>query len=178
MNHTIRRAEASDAGALADLASVTFPLACPPSSSPADIAAHLAAHLGVDSFRKHLADPDTTLLVSDDGGALQGYVMLVARVASDPDVASALTDPAALELSKCYVHPASHGRGAAAALMAAGISAARDGGAPGIWLGVNDQNARAIRFYEKSGFLRVGTKTFTLGNTVEHDYVMELRLAR
>ena len=42
MTHTIRKATADDAGRLAGLAAVTFPLACPPQSSPADIAAHVA----------------------------------------------------------------------------------------------------------------------------------------
>ena len=57
--------------------------------------------------------------------------------------------------------------------MHASIGAAAAAGARGLWLGVNSQNARAIRFYEKSGFRKVGTKSFTLGNTVEHDFVME-----
>jgi ribosomal protein S18 acetylase RimI-like enzyme len=56
----------------------------------------------------------------------------------------------------------------------AGAAAA---GARGLWLGVNSQNARAIRFYEKSGFRKVGTKSFRLGSTVEHDFVMERPLA-
>ena len=43
---------------------------------------------------------------------------------------------------------------------------------------MNSQNARAIRFYEKSGFRKVGTKSFRLGNTVEHDFVMERPSAR
>ena len=42
MTHIIRRATADDAGRLAALAAVTFPLACPPDSRPEDIAAHLA----------------------------------------------------------------------------------------------------------------------------------------
>ncbi|MGN6441263.1 MAG: GNAT family N-acetyltransferase, partial [Arthrobacter sp.] len=63
MTHTIRRATADDAGALAALAAVTFPLACPPSSSPADIAAHLANTLSEEHFKGYLADPDTTILV-------------------------------------------------------------------------------------------------------------------
>jgi ribosomal protein S18 acetylase RimI-like enzyme len=45
-----------------------------------------------------------------------------------------------------------------------------------MWLGVNSQNAKAIRFYEKSGFRKVGTKSFTLGSTVAHDFVMEQTL--
>ena len=173
MTHVIRTATADDAGRLAALAAVTFPLACPPGSPPADIAAHLAKTLSEPNFRAYLADPDVTVLVIDAGGELRGYSLLVARATRDPDVAAVLTELPCTELSKCYVHPDHHGLGAAAELMHASIAAAAGAGARGLWLGVNNQNARAIRFYEKSGFRQVGTKSFTLGNTVEHDFVME-----
>ncbi len=109
----------------------------------------------------------------DADGELRGYSLLVARPAQDPDVAAVLTTCRRTELSKCYVHPDHHGLGAAAELMHASIGAAAAAGARGLWLGVNSQNARAIRFYEKSGFRKVGTKSFRLGSTVEHDFVME-----
>jgi ribosomal protein S18 acetylase RimI-like enzyme len=173
MTHQIRTATADDAGRLAELAAVTFPLACPPGSSPADIAAHLAATLSEANFRAYLADPDVTVLVIDGGGVLLGYSLLVARPTQDPDVATVLTELPCTELSKCYVHPDHHGLGAAAELMHASIAAAAAAGARGLWLGVNNQNARAIRFYDKSGFRKVGTKSFNLGTTVEHDFVME-----
>ncbi|MDE8668797.1 GNAT family N-acetyltransferase [Pseudarthrobacter sp. H3Y2-7] len=173
MTHTIRNAVADDAGALAELAAVTFPLACPPSSSPEDIAAHLANTLSEEHFRSYLADPDITVLVIDAGGSLRGYSLLVNRPAADADVAAALTLLPSMELSKCYVHPGHHGLGAAAELMHASLQAAAAAGAAGVWLGVNNQNARAVRFYEKSGFRKVGSKSFRLGSTVEHDFVME-----
>lgn len=173
MTHTIRKATADDAGALATLAAVTFPLACPPSSSPEDIAAHLANTLSEKHFRSYLADSAVTILVIDSGGGLRGYSLLVNRPAEDPDVASALTILPSVELSKCYVHPEHHGLGAAAELMHASLQAAAETGAAGVWLGVNSQNARAIRFYEKSGFGKVGSKSFRLGTTVEHDFVLE-----
>jgi diamine N-acetyltransferase len=173
MTHVIRTATADDAGSLAELAAVTFPLACPPGSDPRDIAAHLASTLSPDNFRTYLADASTTVLVIDSGGELRGYSLLVARPAQDPDVASVLSELPCTELSKCYVHPEHHGLGAAAELMRASIGSAAASGARGLWLGVNSQNARAIRFYEKSGFRRVGTKSFKLGSTVEHDFVME-----
>jgi ribosomal protein S18 acetylase RimI-like enzyme len=88
-------------------------------------------------------------------------------------VAAVLAELPCTELSKCYVHPDHHGLGAAAELMHTSIAAAAGAGARGLWLGVNSQNARAIRFYEKSGFRKVGTKSFQLGDTVEHDFVME-----
>lgn len=173
MTHQIRTASADDAGRLAALAAVTFPLACPPGSRPEDIAAHVANTLSEANFRSYLADPAVTVLVIDAGGELRGYSLLAARPARDPDVAAALTLLPSTELSKCYVHPDHHGLGAAAELMHASIGAAAAAGARGIWLGVNDQNARAIRFYEKSGFRKVGTKSFRLGSAVEHDFVME-----
>ncbi|HJV98975.1 MAG TPA: GNAT family N-acetyltransferase [Arthrobacter sp.] len=173
MTSTIRKATADDAGRLAALAAVTFPLACPPSSSPEDIATHLANTLGEGHFESYLADPDVTVLVIEADGALWGYSLLVNRPAQDPDVASALTLGPSVELSKCYVHPEHHGLGAAAELMHASLQAAAAAGGAGVWLGVNSQNARAIRFYEKSGFRKVGSKSFRLGTTVEHDFVLE-----
>lgn len=176
MTHTIRKATTDDAGPLADLAAVTFPLACPPSSSPEDIAAHVANTLSERHFREYMADPDVTILVIDADGALRGYSLLVNRPAEDPDVAAALKVLPTMELSKCYVHPEHHGLGAAGELMHASLQAAAEAGAAGVWLGVNSQNARAIRFYEKSGFRKVGSKSFRLGTTVEHDFVLERAL--
>jgi len=173
MTHHIRRATAADAGPLAELAAITFPLACPPESRPEDIAAHLANTLSEGNFRAYLSDPDVTVLVLDADGALRGYSLLVDRPTQDPDVSAVLEAVPSTELSKCYVHPDHHGLGAAAELMQASITAAAAAGAQGLWLGVNSQNARAIRFYEKSGFRKVGTKSFRLGTTVEHDFVME-----
>ncbi|WP_461189030.1 GNAT family N-acetyltransferase [Arthrobacter sp. Z4-13] len=173
MTSSIRKAIADDAGALAALAAVTFPLACPPSSSPQDIAAHLANTLSERHFQAYLADPDVTILVIDARGNLRGYSLLVNRPAEDPDVVSALQLLPSVELSKCYVHPEHHGLGAAAELMHASLQGAAEAGGRGVWLGVNSQNARAIRFYEKSGFAKVGTKSFRLGSTVEHDFVLE-----
>ncbi|MEC5192765.1 MULTISPECIES: GNAT family N-acetyltransferase [unclassified Arthrobacter] len=173
MTHVIRTATADDAGPLAGLAAVTFPLACPPGSDPDDIGAHLANTLSEANFRGYLSDPDVTVLVIDVGGGLRGYSLLVARPTEDPDVAAVLTGLPCTELSKCYVHPDHHGLGAAAELMHASVAEATAHGARGLWLGVNSQNGRAIRFYEKSGFRKVGTKSFQLGSTVEHDFVME-----
>ena len=41
-----------------------------------------------------------------------------------------------------------------------------------IWLGTNEQNKRAIRFYEKFGFTIVGERTFRVAHSVESDHVM------
>ncbi|GFM22549.1 N-acetyltransferase, partial [Mycobacterium sp. PO2] len=62
--------------------------------------------------------------------------------------------------------------GVSAALMDAVVRYASAQHAACVWLGVNQQNLRAQRFYGKHGFEIAGTKTFHLGAEVEHDYVM------
>ena len=61
--------------------------------------------------------------------------------------------------------------------MAATLDAAAAAGAATAWLGVNEENARAIRFYEKHGFVKVGRKHFRLGDRLEDDWVLEHPLA-
>ncbi|BDZ45644.1 GNAT family N-acetyltransferase [Naasia aerilata] len=168
---TIRRATPRDAGALAALAARTFPLACPPGTTAESIAAHVAEHLSEPRFQRHLADETVTILVAESG-ELVGYTMLIAGEPTDPDVAAAVRVRPAIELSKAYVDAGHHGAGLAARLMAATLAEAASSGARSVWLGVNDQNARAIRFYTKSGFAVAGPRSYRVGEQPMTDHVM------
>lgn len=168
----IRRARPDEAGPLADLAAATFPLACPPSSTPEDHAAFIAANLTEEHVAAYLADPARDLLVADEAGELVGYTMLVAGEPYAAEVAAAVPLRPTVELSKCYVLPGRHGGGVAAALMAASLDAARARDAAGVWLGVNDENLRAQAFYRRSGFEVVGERTFRVGDQLHHDLVL------
>jgi ribosomal protein S18 acetylase RimI-like enzyme len=132
--------------------------------------------LSAASFSAYLAADDHILLLAEVDGASAGYTMLVTGDPHDPDVAAAVRARPTIELSKVYVMPEQHGRGTAAALMDATLDVARESGAASIWLGVNNENVRANRFYEKSGFEIVGEKKFRLGDVDEDDYVRERAL--
>lgn len=170
---SVRPARSSDAAALAAVAAATFPLACPPHTTEAAKADFIAKHLTETSFEGYLADPQRELFLAEVDGEPVGYAMVVLGEPSDSDAAAAITARPTAELSKLYVMPAQHGAGAASALMDAAVQAARTRGAAGVWLGVNQENARANRFYEKSGFARVGTKRFLVGDRWEDDFVRE-----
>ncbi|WP_374970166.1 GNAT family N-acetyltransferase [Terrabacter sp. BE26] len=174
---TVRAASAEDAETLAAVAAVTFGLACPPSMTRERVKAFVAEVLSPARFAGYLADPERHLLLAEGEGKALGYVMLVSGEPGDADVRSAIRLRPTVELSKIYVLPEAHGTGAAALLMARGLDWAAGTGAAGVWLGVNQQNERAQRFYAKSGFERVGTKRFLVGGVFEDDYVMEHALA-
>lgn len=172
----IRQARAADAALLAGVAADTFPLACPPHTLPASIAAFIAANLSVDSFAAYLADPQRTLFVAEAEGEAAGYTMVLFGEPGDPDVATVVTARPTAELSKMYVRAAFHGAGLAGNLVSAAVESARARGAVSMWLGVNQENARANRFYGKQGFALVGTKRFLVGDRYEEDFVRELLL--
>lgn len=175
MSVEISTATAEDVAELAAVAAATFPLACPPSSTRADIAAFIATNLSAECFTGYLADPDRAVLVAREDrlqGPVLGYAMLIRGATTDPDVARAVTVQPAVELSKIYVLPVHHGAGVAAALMDDAVHRAAKGGARCVWLGVNQNNQRAQRFYGKHGFTIAGTKTFTVGSALENDFVM------
>ncbi|WP_327145333.1 GNAT family N-acetyltransferase [Nocardia sp. NBC_01327] len=170
---TVERAVPADAGALGEVAAVTFPLACPPESTPADIAAFIDDVLSPARFGEYLTDLDRTVLKAVSDAQIVGYSLLHAAEPADPDVAALIDLRPVTEISKMYVLPGHHGNGVSGALMGSALDEAREAGRAGVWLGVNQQNARAQRFYRKHGFEIAGTKTFTVGSQLHHDYVMQ-----
>lgn len=60
------------------------------------------------------------------------------------------------ELNQLFTSPEARGTGAAQALIADAEARVAAAGHPAIWLDVVIENARAIRFYEKSGWRRKG----------------------
>ncbi|MUM17163.1 GNAT family N-acetyltransferase [Mycobacterium sp. CBMA271] len=165
-------ATAADSADLTTVAARTFPLACPPSSTPENIAAFIATNLSTSKFDEYIRD-HRVLVARENGTAIVGYAMLVDGVVEDPEVQRAVTLRPAMQLSKMYVLPEFHRAGVAGALMTAALTEAAARGAIGVWLGVNQENERAQRFYAKHGFTRSGVKTFQVGERLEHDYVMQ-----
>lgn len=169
---TVVDATSADVTELADVAARTFPLACPPSVAADAVAAFIDTHLSHDRFVDYLSDPARIVLVAKDRGRIVGYAVLVAGTGDDDSFEAKVTSSPATELSKLYLLADQHGAGAAALLMSTARQRAADIGSRCLWLGVNQKNRRAQRFYTKQGFAVVGTRRFQLGAHFEDDYVM------
>lgn len=168
----VRPARVADLDELADVAARTFPLACPPHLGPAAVAAFIEDNLSRGRLRSYLRAKDRTVLVAEVAGAIVGYAIAVIAEPADPQVQAVVTGRPCAELSKFYVLPEHHSAGVAAELMSHLLEAVRRRGTAMLWLGVNQLNERAQRFYRKHGFTRVGTKHFTVGGQREDDFVM------
>jgi ribosomal protein S18 acetylase RimI-like enzyme len=173
---SIRRAIPADAPALASVAAATFALACPPGTTDANIALFIEVSLSQQSFCGYLAMDSHRLWLAENGDEPVGYTMAVHGEPTDPDIQTAVVSRPTLELSKIYVRESHHGRGVARRLLDEVLAQAVESGVQSVWLGVNQQNIRANRFYEKQGFVLRGTRFFQVGDSTEADYVRELPL--
>lgn len=165
-----------DVEAIAQVAAATFPLACPPDAAEDDIADFVERTLSAEKFAEYLSSPERIVLEARAGEEIVGYLMAVDTAPGDRAIDAMITARPAIEISKLYVMPGHHGSGVSAALMDAIVARAHTLGRAGLWLGVNQENTRARRFYEKQGFEVVGTRTFVVGAQTHDDFVMQRTL--
>ncbi|HEX5831846.1 MAG TPA: N-acetyltransferase [Gemmatimonadaceae bacterium] len=170
---TVRAVRADEAARLAELAEHLFRHTYVLTHPAADLELYVSQAFGAARQAEELADPSmTTLLAESPSGETIGYAQLRAGPAP-------LEVPGArpVEVARFYVAAAWHGHGVAARLMDACRAEAHRRGGDVLWLGVWEENARAIAFYRKSGFAPVGTQAFQFGSRTERDFVMSRFIA-
>jgi len=164
----LRSAHLDDAALLAALAEQTFRDSFADENAQEDMDAYVQSAFSPARIQIELANPANVFLLASAEDRLIGYAKL--RVGTtDPSVRGA----SPVELHRLYVDQSAIGTGVGAALMEASLNAARAGGHQTLWLGVWEQNPRAIAFYERWGFTRVGNHVFRLGSDDQIDLVME-----
>jgi ribosomal protein S18 acetylase RimI-like enzyme len=159
------------------VAAATFALACPPGTTESNIAIFIDTSLSEQSFEGYLARDSHRLWLAEEADKPVGYAMAVHGEPTDPDIQAAVVSRPTLELSKIYVRESHHGSGVARQLLDEVLAETVGSGVRSVWLGVNQQNIRANRFYEKQGFVLRGTRFFQVGDSTEADYVRELPLS-
>jgi ribosomal protein S18 acetylase RimI-like enzyme len=168
----LRLATETDAVLLSELGARLFEQSFGAQNTVDDMRLYVADAFRLERVRANLSDPHQRTWIAEDGtnGAV-GYAVLKQSSAS-----SFLRAQQSAEIVRLYADQRWHGRGVGAALMDACLQEARAWKSDWVWLGVWETNARAIAFYEKHGFRSVGSQTFLLGNDLQNDLVMALRL--
>ncbi len=87
-----------------------------------------------------------------------------------------LQDDKGLEIERIYVAKEFHGKQVGQLLYEKAIEIARHKKSDFVWLGVWEENPRAINFYKKNGFVEFDKHIFKLGNDEQTDIMMKLKL--
>ena len=165
---TIRKATVEDAALLADIGARLFEQTFGAQNSAEDMREYLASAFSEEVQREEIADPNrATVIAFDDAGTAIGFAMTRRGTRSNGLVAE---QP--VEVQRIYVDRASHGSGIGAALMNSCVEQGRVWNGDVLWLGVWQENPRAIAFYKRQGFEVVGVQEFMVGRDLQHDFVM------
>lgn len=87
-----------------------------------------------------------------------------------------IRDDNGLEIERIYVLKEFHGKNVGQLLYNKAIQIAREKNKDYVWLGVWEENPRVINFYKKNGFVAFDKHLFQLGNDLQTDIMMKLKL--
>ena len=87
-----------------------------------------------------------------------------------------MQDCSSIEIERIYVLKENHGSGIGIELLNFAIEIAKQNKVAYIWLGVWENNHRAIRFYKKNGFTTFDKHQFVLGSEEQTDLMMRLEI--
>ena len=142
-----------------------------PVNTEEDMQLYMAGAFDPEKIKKDLEDSGNTFLIACYGDEVVGYAKLRSDRTHDE-----FKGASAIEMERIYVKQQYQGKKLGKALMDKSLELARQGNYGWFWLGVNQENYKAIDFYKLYGFAVFGTKSFKLGNAADDDYLMKLKL--
>lgn len=175
----LRRATRADANAISDLGTTIFRVTFGHSCTPEQLEKYLEDSFSPEAVERELANPNKDLIVAVAEGATAGDkedvvgFALLTRGTSEPCLEHVTN---AIELQRLYVGIPYHGTGLGGRLQRETEAMAREQGFDHLWLGVWEENHKAIKVYEKLGFETVGSHDFDLGGDIQTDLIMLKKL--
>ena len=125
----------------------------------------------VEQLRFELMDLNSEFYFAELNERVIGFLKLNSGMAQ-----TELQDENGLEIQRIYVLNEFHGKKVGQLLFEKALDVARLKGANYVWLGVWEHNPKAIRFYEKNGFVAFDEHTFRFGDEDQRDIMMKLVL--
>lgn len=132
---------------------------------------YMEESFSIEKLTEELKNPNSSFYFAVLNGEEIGYLKLNTGASQ-----TELKDNTAVEIERIYVVQEYHGKKVGQILYEKAIQVATTLNAEYIWLGVWEENTRAIRFYEKNGFVPFDKHIFKLGDDIQTDIMMRLIL--
>lgn len=167
-----------DVKALLELAKITFSDTFEQHNNPADFAEYLDRAFTEQQFFAELSDPSSEFWWAKRADSLNpvGYFKLNKNRPHDAFEVLQETHGRLCELERIYVHPDHKRLGIGQILLKKALNMAKNDQSDWLWLGVWEENHRAISFYERQNFEVFGKHHFRIGGEVQTDLLMRFGL--
>jgi len=155
---------------LAQIGASTFYDSYKDENSESDMQAYISNTYTIEKLATNLKDENIVYFLAYNITGDIGYVKLLLNQTN-----SKLEGNSA-EIEKIYVRKQFHGKGIAQQLMQFTIDFCKQQHYQNIYLGVWQENHKALKFYNKMGFQTFDIRTFQLGERLCDDYMLSLSL--
>lgn len=173
MNLSYKFCDLKDLVILVEISTKTFVSAFEKLNNPEDFKAYMDIAFSKEQLKKELLNENASFYFVYNDKELVGYFKLNKKEAQ--------TEPfgnTSFEIERIYVLDKFQGQQIGKKMLLHIFEIAKQENISFIWLGVWEKNTAAIRFYERHGFVKIGTHPYYIGNDKQTDWLMRLDLVQ
>lgn len=132
---------------------------------------YLEHAFSAEKLTAELENPNSEFYFATQNEVVIGYLKVNFGTAQ-----TELQDANSIEIERIYVLQDYHGKQVGQLLFEKAIAIAKSNAYEYVWLGVWEENHRALRFYTKNGFVAFDSHIFLMGDEAQTDIMMKLDL--
>jgi len=170
-NIEIKKVSLSDIYQIQSIGRQTFFETFAETNTESDMAKYLDENFSIEKLTNEITTPNSEFYFASVGDQVVGYLKVNSGSAQ-----TELKDQNTFELERIYVLKEFQGKRVGQILYDTALNLAKSAKADHLWLGVWENNHRALRFYEKNGFTEFNRHIFKLGDDLQTDIMMRLKL--
>lgn len=167
MEYAIRECTMEDLPLLRNISYQTYDDTFREMNTVSSMIAYLEQAFDIHKLRGELSNSNSLFYFLHKEDEAAGYLKL-----NEYKVQTDINDPNSLEVERIYILKKFQGQGLGSILLNKAVEIASLRDKHYIWLGVWEKNNRAISFYKKKGFYKMGTHSFFMGDEEQTDYIM------
>lgn len=169
----IRKASLSDLEAIQKIATQTFTETFADVNTPENIVNYLEKSFNTAQLSKELSNPESSFYLAFLDEKAIGYLKINFGKAQ-----TEILDEQALEIQRIYVLQELHGKKVGQLFINEVLNIAILNAVTFIWLGVWEENHRALGFYRKNDFHVFDKHIFIMGDDKQTDLLMKLEIKK
>lgn len=170
-NIEIKKVTLGDIEALQQIGKQTFSETFSAGNTEENMVKYLEEGFSLSKLKAELSDAYSQFYFAVTGGDVIGYLKL-----NTGNAQTELKDTKAVEIERIYVLQGYHGKRVGQLLYEKAMEISQEVNAEYVWLGVWEENPRAISFYKKNGFIEFDKHIFKLGDDEQTDIMMKKNL--
>lgn len=167
-NPTFRKVTLADLNALQHISIQTFTDAFEHLNNPADFKAYVASAYSLDQLKQEINNPDCEFYFAVYQNDIAGYIKLNFNTAQ-----AEFQGDSSMEVARVYVSASHQNKQIGKAMLDFAIDIAQQKKLTYVWLGAWEQNTNAIRFYQRHGFVPIGSHAFMVGTDRQTDILLK-----